>query len=77
MREFNATSKSSQRSGVGIKSDSDASDAMMRLERKFRDTCGEMKRNTQRNRTSMIPIGSKYEPSVKQPAEKVHLEPIT
>ena len=24
----------------------------------------------------MIPIGSKYEPQVKQPAEKVHLEPI-
>ena len=76
MREFNATSKSSQRSGVGIKSDSDASDAMIRLERKFRDTCGERNLNTQRNRTSMIPIGSKYEPSVKQPAETVHLEPI-
>lgn len=49
---------------------------MSRLEHKYQETRGSRDRNYQRNRRSMLPIGSKYEPKDAQVYEKVHLEPI-
>ena len=66
VKEYCVTSKVNSRSGIGIKAWENNAEgllkAMNRLDRKYAETLNMRKANYVRNRRSLIPIESKYEP---------------